>query len=384
MRTQTPPAGPADDLFAELVSPTVLDLKSYVPGKPIEELQREKGLDRVVKLASNENPLGPPPAAAAALVACGPHLHRYPDGYGFELKTLLARHWGVAVENVVLGNGSSEILEMAVRLLVRPGRSVVVASPSFSIYEITVQAQGGEVRRVPLRDHAVDLDGILVAVDDSTSLVILGNPNNPTGTVFRRRRWEAFLAALPRRVGLVLDEAYAEYADDPEFPVGREYLDEARPLLVARTFSKAYGLAALRIGYGLAPRGLVDYMNRLRLPFNANTPAQAAALAALGDAGHVARSRELNRQGLERLYRLCADRGLEWVPSQANFVLMRVPRAGAVAEALLDHGVIVRWTASFGMPEWLRVTVGTAEELECFETALVQALAAHGSPQGGG
>jgi histidinol-phosphate aminotransferase len=378
MRTETPPAAPAEDLFAALVSPTVLDLEAYVPGKPIEELRREKGVDRVVKLASNENPLGPPPAAAAALAAGGPHLHRYPDGYGFELKARLAAHWGVAVENLVLGNGSSEILEMAVRLLVRPGRRVVVASPSFSIYEITVQAQGGVIRRVPLRDHAVDLEGVLAAVDDSTSLVILGNPNNPTGSVFRRRAWEGFLAALPRRVGVVLDEAYAEYAVDPQFPVGREYLDEARPLLVARTFSKAYGLAALRIGYGLAPRGLVGYMNRLRLPFNTNAVAQAAARAALGDPAHVARSRSLNRQGLERLYRFCASQGLEWVPSEANFVLVRVPRAGAVAAALLDRGVIVRWTASFGMPDWLRVTVGTTAELDAFEAALVEVLAAPG------
>jgi histidinol-phosphate aminotransferase len=251
---------------------------------------------------------------------------------------------------------------------------VVVASPSFSIYEITVQAQGGDLRRVALRDHAVDLDGILAAVDDTTSLVILGNPNNPTGTVFGRRPWEAFLAALPRRVGVVLDEAYAEYADAVDFPAGREYLDEERPLLVARTFSKAYGLAALRIGYGLAPRGLVEYMNRLRLPFNANAAAQVAARAALEDTGHVARSLEVNRRGLERLGRFCDARGLEWIPSQANFLLVRVPRAGEVAEALLDRGVIVRWTASFGMPEWLRVTVGKAEELERFEAALGEVL----------
>jgi histidinol-phosphate aminotransferase len=351
---------------------TVAAITPYEPGKPIEELERELGLKETIKLASNENPLGPSPAAAAAIEGCVPHLHRYPDGYGFELKSALAERWRVDVENVVLGNGSSEILEMAVRLLVPPGGAVVVASPSFSIYEITARAQGGEVRRVPLVDHAVDLDGVLAAVDDATTLVILGNPNNPTGTAFRRRPWEAFLAALPRRVGVVLDEAYAEYATAPDFPEGREYLDETRPLLVVRTFSKAYGLAALRIGYGLAPRGLVDYTNRLRLPFNANGPAQAAALAALADLDHVRRSREVNREGLERLYRFCAEQGLEAVPSEANFVLIKVPRAGEMAEALLDHGVIVRWTASFGMPEWLRVTVGTAPELARFEEAFLQ------------
>ena len=369
---ESSPRGPGADPFADLVSPHVLDLKPYVPGKPIEELQREKGLDRVVKLASNENPLGPPGAAVAALECCGPGLHRYPDGFGFELKTAVASCWGLGLDNVVRGNGSSEILEMAVRLLVRPGRSVVVASPSFSIYEITARAQGGEVRRVPLVDHVVDLDGILDAVDDTTGLIILGNPNNPTGTVFGRGVWEDFLESLPRRVGLVLDEAYAEYVTVPGFPSGREYLDEDRPLLVVRTFSKVYGLAALRIGYGLAPSGLVDYMNRLRLPFNANAVAQAAAVAALADTEHVRRSRELNRQGMARLYRFCEAQGLEYVPSEANFLLIRVGRAEAVAEGLLERGVIVRGTASFGLPEWLRVTIGTAEELDAFERALQQ------------
>ncbi len=365
----TAPAPQGDDLFAGVVSPQVLDLKPYVPGKPIDELRRERGLTRIVKLASNENPLGPSPAGAAALEAEVARLHRYPDGYGFALKQALAARWAVAPENVVLGNGSSEILEMVVRLLVRPGRGVVVASPSFSIYEITAKAQGGPIRRVPLRDNGVDLDAVLAAVDADTGLVTLGNPNNPTGTIFRRPEWERFLAALPAGVGVLLDEAYAEYAEDPAFPVGREYLAEDRLLVVARTFSKAYGLAALRIGYGLAPRRLVDYMNRLRLPFNANGPAQAAAAAAVGDEEHVARSREVNRRGLERLTRFFRDRGVETVESHANFLLARVGDGDRWFEALLAHGVIARSTRSFGLPEWLRITVGTAEELEVFEAA---------------
>jgi histidinol-phosphate aminotransferase len=359
-----------EPLFSRLVSPHVLELKSYVPGKPIEELQREKGLSRIVKLASNENPLGPSPAGLAAFEAEGRRLHLYPDGYGFELKQTICRHWRTTPDQVVLGNGSSEIIEMAVRLFVRPGRNVVVASPSFSIYEITAHAQGGGVVRVPLRDYVVDLEGVLAAVDESTALVILGNPNNPTGTIFRKPEWERFLARLPVSVGVLLDEAYAEYAADPGFPVGREYLDEGRPLVVARTFSKAYGLAALRIGYGLAPRELVGYMNRLRLPFNANAPAQAAAAAALGDEAHLEASRGVNRKGLERLGAFFDSLRLPYLASQANFVLARVGPADRIFEALLDRGVIVRSASSFGLPEWIRVTVGLPEELDHFEDAL--------------
>jgi histidinol-phosphate aminotransferase len=369
---QTKPAPQGGDLFERVVSPHVLDLNPYVPGKPIEELRRERGLSRIVKLASNENPLGPSPAAVAALEGEVARLHRYPDGYGFALKEALARRWAVAPENLVLGNGSSEILEMVVRLLVREGRGVVVASPSFSIYELTAKAQGGAIRRVPLRDHAVDLEGVREAVDPDTGLVILGNPNNPTGTIFRRQDWERFLAALPADVGVLLDEAYAEYADDPDFPVGRDYLDEERMLVAVRTFSKAYGLAALRIGYGIAPRRLVDYMNRLRLPFNANGPAQTAAAAAVDDDEHVERSREVNRQGLDRLTRFFRGRGVEVVPSQANFLLARVGDGDRCFEALLGHGVIVRSTRSFGMPAWIRVTVGTDVELEAFEAAFAR------------
>jgi histidinol-phosphate aminotransferase len=360
--------------FAHLVNPQVLSLKSYVPGKPIEELRREKGLERIVKIASNENPLGPSPAGVAAYEAQGRNLHLYPDGFGLTLKEAVARHWGLTVGNVVLGNGSSEILEMAVRLLVRPGRKVVVASPSFSIYEITAHAQGGVVTRVPLRNHAVDLEAVAGALDGDTALVVLGNPNNPTGTIFRRPEWERFLQRVPPGVGVVLDEAYAEYADDPLFPAGRDYLAEDRLLLVARTFSKAQGLAALRIGYGLAPRELVDYLNRLRLPFNANAPAQAAAAAALADEAHLAASRDVNRRGKAFLASLFDSLGLEHLPTEANFVLVRVDSGDRVFEALLDQGVIVRSAASFGMPEWIRVTVGLPEELTFFAEAFRRVL----------
>ncbi len=364
--------------FADLVSPFVRELEPYVPGKPVEELRREKGLDRIVKLASNENPHGPSPAAVEAAARAAGAAHRYPDGYGFELKQALARLWGVSPENLVLGNGSSEIIEMVVRLLVRPGRKVVLASPSFSIYGLTVRAQGGTEVHVPLRHHRVDLGAVAGAVDRDTALVILGNPNNPTGTVFGRSEWERFLREVPPGVGVLLDEAYAEYVTDPHVPRGRDYLDEERPLVVVRTFSKAYGLAGLRIGYGIAPRGLVDYMNRLRLPFNANAPAQAAARAALEDRAHLERSVGANRLGRERLYALFRRMGLEYIESQANFVTVRVGDGDRVYRRLLEQGVIVRSVRSFGMPEWIRVTVGLPDELDRFEEAFRKVLSSSG------
>jgi histidinol-phosphate aminotransferase len=356
--------------FRSLVCGQILQLKRYVPGKPIEELQREKGLSRVVKLASNENPLGPSPAAQAALRAEAERLHRYPDGYGFCLKEVISRRWGVGPETIVLGNGSSEIIEMAVRLLVRPGRTAVLASPSFTMYEILVRAQGGETVHVPLREHRVDLEGILAAVRPDTALVILGNPNNPTGTIFRRADWERFLAAVPRSVAVLLDEAYAEYACDPGFPCGRDYLDDSRPLVVARTFSKVYGLAGLRIGYGLAPVELVDYMNRLRLPFNASGPAQAAAAAAMMDEGYLDHAIRENSRALERLYRVFEELAVPFLPSEANFVLAHVGDGDRVFRELLERGVIVRSAAAFGLPEWIRVTAGLPEEIEFFAEAL--------------
>ncbi|GAB4260705.1 MULTISPECIES: pyridoxal phosphate-dependent aminotransferase [Deferrisoma] len=362
------------DRFGSLVSPFVRELEPYVPGKPIEELQRERGFDRVVKLASNENPLGPSPRAVEAARRAAAEAHRYPDGFGRRLKEALAARWGVGVENLVLGNGSSEVIEMAVRLLVRPGSEVVVASPSFSIYELTARAQGGTIRSVPLKDHRVDLEAVARAVGPATALVILGNPNNPTGTAFTAAAWERFWNALPEDVAVVLDEAYAEYADDPGFPDGARYVGEDRPLLVVRTFSKAYGLALLRMGYGIAPAGLVDYLNRLRLPFNANGVAQAAAVAALEDGEYLERARRVNREGRERLYAFFSRLGLEYLESQANFVAVRVGDGDAVYRRLLDHGVIVRSIRSFGMPEWIRVTVGLPEELDRFETAFAAVL----------
>lgn len=359
-------------LFSSAVNPDVLKIEPYKPGKPIEELQREKGLERIVKLASNENPLGPSPLALKALGEISTQLNRYPDGYGFELKQALSKLWDVSPENLVLGNGSSEIIEMMVRLFVRPGKKVVLASPSFSIYEITAIAQGGGVVNVPLKEHVVDLSAVAKAVDADTALIILGNPNNPTGTVFGVEEWERFLAAIPHGLPVLLDEAYMEYADTGLAPVGRAYLSESRPIVAARTFSKAYGLAMLRLGYALAPVEIVDYMNRLRLPFNANGAAQAAAAAAVQDSDHMARAVEMNRQCRTRLQEFFKAQGLPVIESQANYVTAKVGDGDLFFNLMLDEGVIVRSVKGFGMPEWVRISVGTPDEMAFFEQAFLR------------
>jgi len=361
-----------DNRFASRVAADIMKIVPYRPGKPIEELKREKGLSRVVKLASNENPLGPSPAAVKALKEEGERLNRYPDGYGYELKRALSELWRVPPEELALGNGSSEIIEMMVRLFVRPGTTVVLACPSFSIYAIAVTAQGGRVVDVPLTGHGVDLPAVAGAVDENTSLVILGNPNNPTGTAFGRAPWEKFLSAIPSDTPVLLDEAYAEYADGPDSFDGRDYISDTRPLVAARTFSKAYGLALLRLGYAVAPAEIVDYMNRLRLPFNANGAAQAAALAAVADRNHLERVVGANREGRERLQTFFAASGVEFIPSQANFVATRVGDGDRFFNLMLDEGVIVRSISGFAMPEWIRVSIGTPGEMEIFEAAFLK------------
>ncbi|PLX43615.1 MAG: histidinol-phosphate transaminase [Deltaproteobacteria bacterium] len=355
--------------FSGLVAPQILELSPYKPGKPIEELKRERGVERVVKLASNESPVGPSPAAVKALNEFAPKMNIYPDGFGYELKVAISEKWGVGIDSIVLGNGSSEIIEMCVRLFVKPGGSVVLANPSFSIYKLAAIAQGAKVIDVQLDGHGVDLGGILASIEADTSLVIIGNPNNPTGTSLVKSEWEDFLAAMPEGVVILLDEAYAEYAESREAVDGIEYIGGGKPVVVARTFSKAYGLAALRLGYGFAHPELVDYMNRLRLPFNANGAAQAAAKAALADEEHIARALRVNAEGRRKLYDFFDAEGIQYVPSDANFILALVGDGDALFEAMLDEGVIIRSAASFGAPGWVRVTIGLPEELDIFMDA---------------
>jgi histidinol-phosphate aminotransferase len=357
-----------------LIPPWLTSLVPYQPGKPVEEVEREYGIRDSIKLASNENPLGPSPRAIEAMRGALGEVHRYPDGGGFYLKQKLGAKLGVGADQIALGNGSNEILELVARTFLRPGEDAVMSEQAFVVYASVVQAAAGIPRAVALRDFAHDLDGIAAAVRKSTRLVFLGNPNNPTGTIYRRAAFERLLERLPKDVVVVADDAYAEYVVDPDYPSTLRYLKPGRLLVTLRTFSKIYGLAGLRIGYGIGPAELVSALERIRQPFNVNALAQVAALAALDDDDHVERSRRENRDGMIFLEREFARLGLSYVPSQANFVLVRVGNGGEVYERLLRRGVIVRPVAGYGFPDHVRVTVGTERENRRFVDALEEAL----------
>jgi histidinol-phosphate aminotransferase len=357
-----------------LVPPWLHSLEPYPPGKPIDELEREYGVSRSIKLASNENPLGPSPKALAAVQAALGDLHRYPDGNCYYLKRRLSRKLGVSPESLIFGNGSNEIIELAVRTFLRAGEEAVMADQAFVIYRMLVQAQGGRSVSVPLRRFTHDLEAMAEAITPATRMVFLANPNNPTGTVFFRDDWEEFLGALSPDVIVVMDEAYAEFVEDPDYPETLADLGRGQPILVLRTFSKIYGLAGLRIGYGVAAPELIDLVNRLRAPFNVNSLAQVAALAALEDDEHVERTRRVNREGMAFLRDAFVRLGLEVVPSWANFLLVRVGNSARVYDRLLRQGVIVRPMPVYGFPEHLRITVGLPEENEQLVRALGEIL----------
>jgi histidinol-phosphate aminotransferase len=361
---------------AGLVPEWIRTLDPYPPGKPIEEVERELGIRDSIKLASNENPLGPSPKALAALAAALGGLHRYPDGSAFYLKRRLAERLRVAEDELVIGNGSNEIIELVVRAFLRPGDEAVMADQAFVVYRLVVQAAGGTSRAVPLREFTHDLPALAAAIGPRTRLVFLANPNNPTGTMFRRPAWERFLAAVPPNVIVVADDAYAEYVEDPAYPdTVHERGDGRVPIVSLRTFSKLYGLAGLRVGYGVAPAPVIDALGRIRQPFNVNSLALVGALAALDDDEHVRRTLAVNREGLAFLLEAFRTLGLASVPSAANFVLVRVGDGARVYADLLRRGVIVRPMAAYGFPEHVRVTVGTPAENERFVAALRAVLA---------
>uniref|UniRef100_A0A7V4G9Y8 Histidinol-phosphate aminotransferase n=1 Tax=Desulfobacca acetoxidans TaxID=60893 RepID=A0A7V4G9Y8_9BACT len=361
--------------LASLVQPHLSQLSPYQAGKPLEELARELGLSDAIKLASNENPLGPSPKAVAAIAAHLDTLHRYPDSHAYYLKEDLALHLGLTPRQLILGNGSDEILDLLVRAVVPPGGEVLSTTHTFLMYGLLTQAVGGVFRAVPLKDLAVDLPAMARAVTPATRLIILNNPNNPTGTVFTRSAWEDFLDRIPATVTVVLDEAYIEFADDPDVPRALEYISETRPLVGLRTFSKAYGLAGLRVGYGFGPGELMDYLNRLRLPFNVNRLAQVGARAALTDTEFLAQTRNLVWQGRAFLQEGLTRLGLTVIPSQANFLLIHLGRPGReVYEAMLREGVIIRAMDAYGFPEHIRVNVGLPEENARFLKALAKVL----------
>lgn len=358
-------------MFEALVPEYIATLAAYPPGKPLEELERELGITDSIKLASNENPLGPSPLAMQAIAGQIETLHRYPDASVYYLKQRLSRHLGLVPEQLICGNGSDEILELAVRAFLLPGQEVISATPSFLMYSLLTQGAGAIFRPVPLKDFRVDLSAVLDAITPNTRIVIINNPNNPTGTVIYRREWEDFLAALPPHVLLLLDEAYIEFVDDPEVPDGVKYVEENLPLIGLRTFSKAYGLAGLRIGYGYGPSTLIGYLDRLRSPFNVNSLAQAGALAALDDHEFLAQTRHLIKEGLAYFCQELDQLNLSYVPTQANFLLIHVARnSREVYENMLRRGVIIRAMSSYQLPEYIRVNVGLPAENQRFMQAL--------------
>jgi histidinol-phosphate aminotransferase len=359
----------------DLASPYLSGLIPYSPGKPIDEVERELGIAHSVKLASNENPLGPSPRALKAMTEVLPDVHRYPDGGGYALRQALARRWNVSADCLVLGNGSNELLTLVGRCFLRPGDEVLYARQAFVVYDMVAQVGGATKVAVPLRNFTHDLDAMRAALTAKTKLVFLANPNNPTGTCVAPRDLEAFLAAVPGDVVVVLDEAYYEYLSPEVTPDALQFVRDGRRLLVLRTFSKIYGLAGLRVGYGIGPAPLVALLNRARDPFNVNSLAQAGATAALGDVDHVRASRQANEEGRRFLTEQFRALGLGVVPSAANFLLVDVGRPGSeMTEALLRRGVIVRPMGGYGFPTHLRITVGTAAENEKCVAALTAIL----------
>jgi histidinol-phosphate aminotransferase len=362
------------DAFS-LANAGVRGLQSYQPGKPIEELQRELGLSDIVKLASNENPLGPSPLALAAAEKALQDLHLYPDASGFELKKKLAAKLAVKEHQFTLGNGSNDVLDLIARTFLGPGCSAVFSQHAFIVYPIAVQAVGARAIVTPAKDWGHDLDAMAAAIEEDTRVVFIANPNNPTGNYLNRGSMDAFLAKVPDSVMVVLDEAYVEFAGAADFPDGLTYLKKYPNVIVTRTFSKAYGLAGLRVGYGVSSLAVADLLNRVRAPFNVSLPALAAAVAVLDDEDYLQQSQQVNRDGMVQICVGLTALGLEFIPSLGNFIAFELPSdAMPVYQALLREGVIVRPVGVYQMPRHLRVSIGLAEENSRFLGALKKVL----------
>ncbi len=353
----------------------VSQIKPYMPGKPLREVERELGLRECIKLASNENPVGPSPKAVKAIKAFirkSGELCRYPDGSGFYLKNALSEKLfndgtKVRPEEIILGNGSNELLDIAVRTFVGPGDEAVMASPSFVVYSMSVQSVGGVARETRLRNYTHDLSAMADAITLKTKMVFIANPNNPTGTINKKDEFDAFMKRVPDGVLVVMDEAYYEYVRDPEYTDTLRFFGQGRDILILRTFSKVYGLASLRIGYGIAKKEILEEMNKIREPFNTNVLAQEAAMAALGDEAHLKRTIEINEEGKQFLYGQFDALKIEYIPTEANFIYMVLDRESKeVFDALLKMGIIVRPVG----PKEIRVTVGLPEENWRFIDAL--------------
>ncbi len=354
----------------------VRGLTSYQAGKPAEELERELGLSEIIKLASNENPLGAGKLARIVLRKGCNELSRYPDGSGYDLKNKLASRLNVEADQIVLGNGSNELLELVARVFVSAENEVIFSEHSFAVYSLVTQAIGAKAVVVPASDWGNDLSAMLTAITDATRLIFIANPNNPTGTWIAGDELEAFVRQVPDHVIVVIDEAYFEYVQEPDYPNAVNWLPSCPNLLVTRTFSKIHGLAALRLGYGIASSDMSELLNRVRQPFNVNTLASVAGLAAIDDHEHIQNSIKTNHQGLRQIEQACNSLGLAYIPSVGNFLCIDFSKpAMPIYDALLREGVIVRPVANDKMPDFLRVTVGTCTENARFIDALCKVLA---------
>ena len=371
-------SGRLPDVHPGLIRPALAGLVPYEPGKPVEEVQRELGLERVVKLASNEGPYGPFPAALQALERASLELNRYPDGGAYLLREALAARHGVRFEEVTVCAGADAVIGYVVLATLDPGDEVVTGWPSFPSYVLDPLKVGAVPVRVPLRDDRFDLEALLAAITPRTKLVFVSAPNNPTGTTNSRAELDAYFARVPAHVLTVLDQAYLEYVDDPDYPDGiEEYAKAGHRVLVLRTFSKIYGLAGLRVGYGVGPAEVVSAIGKVRRAFDVTSLGQVAALASLDEPAELERRRALNREAMALLERVLRERGLEPAgPAVANFVFVRAGDAAALGQALLRAGVIVRPLASFGAPDALRITAGTPEEIALLAGALDAAVSA--------
>ena len=366
--------------ISDLANAQLHDLIPYEPGKPIEDVARELGLDpeSIVKLASNENPLGPSPKAIAAMQDACRHVNLYPDGGGWRLRTAIAEKFDLEIGNVVLGNGSNEIIIFAGHAFLHPGAEIIAAEHAFVVYKLMATLFGAKTIEVPDPGFVHDLDAMAAAITPQTREIFIANPNNPTGTLVDQEAIDRFMAKVPDHVVVIFDEAYYEFLDNP--PDTLKYVREGRNVIVMRTFSKIQGLAGLRIGYGLAPKPLAEILQKTRQPFNANAIAQAGAIAGLQDDEHQRKTKEITDEGRETLQAAFAEMGLDYVPSFANFVLVKVGDGDAVFQHLMKKGVIVRAMRGYKLPEWIRVSIGTAEEnarfLEVFREEMAAAASA--------
>lgn len=347
----------------KLVKDGIKKISPYVPGKPIEELQREYGLEKIIKLASNENPFGPSPKAKEAMVKSAENIHRYPDGSAYYLKNILSKHLNLPVENIMVGSGSSEIISLTLETFVNPGDEIIYPWPSFIMYKILALKNNANLVEIPFEERfSYNLNKFLEKITPKTKIIFLCNPNNPTGTIIGKKEVENFIKKLPDDVILVSDEAYFEYVESDDYGSVLPFFKE-KNVVICRTLAKIYGLAGLRIGYGIAKKEITGYIERIRPPFNVTTPAQMAAIAALEDQEYVENVKKKTIEGKKYLYDEFKKLGIEYIPSEANFILCKFKTdAGKIVEELEKRGLIVRSMKAFGLPEYIRITIGTDEE----------------------